>query len=166
MGNFTALSVLVVATEREEAYCWSQHSPSRRQHLIAPDGRVVIEREHSDASIKYDCVFKASRRGNISSFTAQIAKVQHRDIVDHFDDLLERLPAIPERYKDKELGSISNVDVLFAMQWAESEWLSVMRTTVAHCWRHTQMLDDDMYDLVESFHKLQTRALTHSSLGT
>nr|CCA19380.1 AlNc14C70G4821 [Albugo laibachii Nc14] len=35
--------------------------------------------------------------GITSSFKAQIAKIQHRHIVDHFDNLLERLPAIPER---------------------------------------------------------------------
>nr|CCA25185.1 PREDICTED: similar to tigger transposable element derived 4 putative [Albugo laibachii Nc14] len=54
--------------------------------------------------------------GITSSFEAQIAKIQHRHIVDRFDDLLERLPAIPEGYKDKEIGSLFNVDVLSTMQ--------------------------------------------------
>ena len=102
----------------------------------------------------------------ISSFKAQIAKIQHRHIVDRFDDLLERLTAILERYKDKEIGFLFNVDLLSAMQWDEPARLSVTRTTIAHCWRHTQILDDDMYELVESFHKLQTSALTQSSLVT
>nr|CCA26028.1 AlNc14C341G10796 [Albugo laibachii Nc14] len=102
----------------------------------------------------------------ISSFKAQIAKIQHRHIVDRFDELLERLSAIPERYKDKEVVSLFNVDVLSAMQWAESAWMSVTRMTIPHCWRHTQILDDDMYELVESFLKLQSSALTQCSLGT
>nr|CCA26654.1 AlNc14C399G11355 [Albugo laibachii Nc14] len=103
--------------------------------------------------------------GIIILFKAQIAKIQHRHVVDRFDDLLGRLPAIPERYKENEIGSLFNLDVLSAMQWAESAWLSATRRTIAHCWRHTQILDDDMYELVKSIYKLQTSALTQISLG-
>ena len=87
----------------------------------------------------------------ISSFKGQIAKIQHFHIVDRFDYLLERLPAIPERYKDKEIGSLFNVDVLSAMQWAKSAWLSATRTTIAHCWRHTQILNDVCMSLSRVF---------------
>nr|CCA19284.1 DNA binding protein putative [Albugo laibachii Nc14] len=64
LDDVNALSAMVVATERADAYCWSPHPPSRRQRLIAPDGRVAIERESTDASTKYDCLSTASRRGN------------------------------------------------------------------------------------------------------
>ena len=40
----------------------------------------------------------------MSSFESQIAQIQHRQIVDRFDAILKRLPAFPERYKDKKLA--------------------------------------------------------------
>nr|CCA26563.1 AlNc14C387G11268 [Albugo laibachii Nc14] len=46
MDDVSALSALVVPTERADAYCWSAHPLSRRQRLIAPDGRVDIEQPH------------------------------------------------------------------------------------------------------------------------
>nr|CCA18891.1 AlNc14C58G4354 [Albugo laibachii Nc14] len=55
MDDVKVLFALVVAAERAYAR-WSSHPPSRRQHLIAPDGRVAIECEASNASAKYDCL--------------------------------------------------------------------------------------------------------------
>nr|CCA23917.1 AlNc14C213G8957 [Albugo laibachii Nc14] len=40
------------------------------------------------------------------------------------------------------------------MQWAQEAWEIVMCTTVANCWHHTKMIDDDVYELVESIKQL------------
>nr|CCA16020.1 AlNc14C17G1808 [Albugo laibachii Nc14] len=40
------------------------------------------------------------------------------------------------------------------MQWAQEAWEIVMCTTVANCWHHTKMIDDDVYELVESITQL------------
>ena len=143
------------------------------RHILLPVDNVSSHRmDESLSNVKLQSLppnttafLQPQDAGIMSSFKAQIAKIQHRHIVDRFDDLLGRLPAILDRYKDKEIDSLFNVDVLSAMQWAESTWLSVTRTTIAHCWRHTQILDDDMYELVKSIYKLQTSALTQISLG-
>ena len=58
--------------------------------------------------------------------------------------------------------------LMSAMQLAASTWLTVTRTIIAHCWIHTHTYWMSTWhdELVESFHKLRTSALTqiHSGL--
>ena len=96
--------------------------------------------------------------GIISSFKSQISKIQHRYVVDRFDDLLRRILDVGDDCVEKEIDSLFNVDVLVAMRWAEAAWSKVTRATILHCWRHTKILDEDIYELVESFDKLRASA--------
>lgn len=41
------------------------------------------------------------------------------------------------------------MDVLKAMRGAKDAWEMVTKTTITNCWRHTGILDDDIYELVE-----------------
>lgn len=93
--------------------------------------------------------------GIISAFKAQISRIKNRYVVDRFDDVLESLPTIEEASREKAADALFSVDVLVAMRWAEEAWAQVTSTTIAHCWRHTRVLDEDMYELVEGFDELR-----------
>lgn len=96
--------------------------------------------------------------GIISSFKSKISRIQHRHVVDMFDEVLSRISEVEKVNIEKEIDSLFHVDVLVAMQWAQKAWSKVTPTTISHCWRHTRILDEDMYELVESMGKLQVAA--------
>nr|CCA17365.1 jerky putative [Albugo laibachii Nc14] len=97
--------------------------------------------------------------GIISSFKAQIRKIQHHYIADRFDDVMRRISDTGDDCVEKEIDSFFNVDVLVAMRWAETAWSKVTRTTILHCSHHTKILDAEIYELVESFEKLRASAI-------
>lgn len=41
------------------------------------------------------------------------------------------------------------MDELVVMQWAQQAWSTVTHTTISNCWRHTNILDEDMYELTD-----------------
>ena len=92
--------------------------------------------------------------GIISSFKTQINKIQHRFIADRFDDVLRRISETGYDCVEKEIDSLFNGDVLVAMRWAETAWSKVTRTMILHCWRYTQIFDEEIYELVQSIEKL------------
>nr|CCA22959.1 putative CENPB/ARS binding proteinlike protein [Albugo laibachii Nc14] len=97
--------------------------------------------------------------GIISSFKAQIRKIQHHYIADRFDDVMRRISDTGDDCVEKKIDPLFNVDVLIAMRWAETAWSMVTRTTILHYWRHTQILDEEIHELVESFEKLRASAI-------
>lgn len=92
--------------------------------------------------------------GIISSFKSAIGELRNRHVVDKLDDLLLRVAADDEENIDKLVESLHNVDILTAMRWANEAWSSVTKSTIANCWRHTGILDSDIYELVDSIEKL------------
>nr|CCA19123.1 AlNc14C64G4572 [Albugo laibachii Nc14] len=97
--------------------------------------------------------------GIISSFKAQISMIQHRYIADRFEDVLRRISDTGDDCVEKEMDSLFNVNILVAMRWVETARSKVTRTTILHCWRHTQILDEKIYELPESFKKLRASAI-------
>lgn len=93
--------------------------------------------------------------GIIRQFKAQLSKHQTRHVLDCLEKLLERAEAEGSECQRRDVDRVYNVDILTAMRWAQEAWKSVTDTTIENCWRHTQILDDDMYELVDSLEKFR-----------
>ncbi|KAF1327258.1 Integrase catalytic core protein, partial [Globisporangium splendens] len=50
---------------------------------------------------------------------------------------------------ERETDALHQADVLQAMQWAEEAWQHVASSSIANCWRHAKILDEEMYELVD-----------------
>lgn len=98
--------------------------------------------------------------GIIAAFKARIRKMQQRRVVDLFDELLSQEDDIGE----KDVDALFNVDVLTAMRWAEEAWHEVSSEAITRCWQHTQILDEEMFELVENFKKLRAGQLSLQQL--
>lgn len=83
--------------------------------------------------------------GVIRQFKVQIRRQQTHHVLGAIELELERQVATTN--PTHRLGQIYKIDVLTAMQWAQVAWAAVTAATIAACWRHTQVLDDDMYGL-------------------
>lgn len=74
------------------------------------------------------------------------------------------MPTINESEREMSVNALFNVDVLVVMRWASEAWSQVSSTSISHCWRHTQVLDEDMYELVDSIEKLRVTPPTMRDL--
>nr|CCA23138.1 PREDICTED: similar to tigger transposable element derived 4 putative [Albugo laibachii Nc14] len=92
--------------------------------------------------------------GFIQSFKSKLEQMKTRYIVGKLDELLDKVPEPGNENVETQIDSLYNVDVLQAMQWAKEAWKTVTSTTVSNCWRHTKIIDDDVYELVESIKQL------------
>nr|CCA27080.1 AlNc14C452G11741 [Albugo laibachii Nc14] len=92
--------------------------------------------------------------GTIQSFKSKLEQLKTRYIVGKFDRLLDKAAEVGNENVDTQIESLYTVDVLQAMQWDQEAWEMVTRTTVANCWRHTKIIDDEVYELVESIKQL------------
>lgn len=91
--------------------------------------------------------------GIIQAFKKAIDKVRRRYIVDRFDEMLTFNVHNKEDI-ERDFDSLYVVDVLTAMTWAKQAWAAVTSTTIAHCWQHTGIVDDEIYELVAEVEKL------------
>ena len=55
----------------------------------------------------------------------------------------------------EEIGVLCRVDVLEAMRWAQDAWESATKSTVTNYWNHTEILDEDVYELVERIDRIR-----------
>ena len=74
--------------------------------------------------------------------------------MDKFDELLDKAEEVGNQNVETQIEFLCTVDVLQAMQWAQEAWETVTRPTVANCWHHTEIIDDEVYELVESIKQL------------
>nr|CCA15961.1 peptidase putative [Albugo laibachii Nc14] len=91
---------------------------------------------------------------NVTSFKSKSEQLKTRHIVGMFDELLDKAAEVGNENIETQIESLYTLDVLQAMQSAQEAWEIVMCTTVANCWRHTKMIDDEVYELVESIKQL------------
>lgn len=89
--------------------------------------------------------------GVIKAFKAKIRELQQMRIVDRLDELLDRAGDSP--IDDNDIEALHLTDVLEAMRWAELAWMEVSHNTIANCWRHTRILDEDVYELIEQMQR-------------
>ena len=74
--------------------------------------------------------------------------------VGKFNELLDEAAEVGNENVETQIESFYTVDVFQAIPWAQEAWEMVTRTTVANCWRHTKIIDDEVYELVESIKQL------------
>lgn len=91
----------------------------------------------------------------ISTFLANVARGQHSYVVDKFDELLESVSEQGEEVSERVTDALFTIGVLVAMRWALEAWEQVTSTTIFHRWRLTQVLYENLYELVEKFSKLR-----------
>lgn len=101
--------------------------------------------------------------GVISAFKAHYANLQQQHEVERFDELLARIDSSNDTHTTAS-DSLFMIDILKAMQWTEEAWAAVSSGKIRNCWRYTQILDEDKFELVESFSKLRTGAPTVQQL--
>nr|CCA27166.1 AlNc14C468G11822 [Albugo laibachii Nc14] len=92
--------------------------------------------------------------GIIQSFKSKLEQLKTRYIVGKFNELLDKAAEVGNENVETQIESLYTVDVLRAMQWAQEAWETVTSTTVANCWRHTKIIDDEVYELVESIKQI------------
>lgn len=92
--------------------------------------------------------------GIIRSFKAHVNRLKNRHYIDAFDDMIKHSDDIGKKNVDEDFESLFHVDILVAMQWAQQAWEAVTKSTVANCWRHTGVIDEGFYELVQSMEKL------------
>lgn len=92
--------------------------------------------------------------GIIRQFKAQVRKRQNRHALDHLDSVIEQAPTMSIVEIEEAVASYNHIDILVAMRWAQEAWDKVTSASISGCWRHTGILDDDMYSLVDSIEKL------------
>nr|CCA15793.1 PREDICTED: similar to tigger transposable element derived 4 putative [Albugo laibachii Nc14] len=92
--------------------------------------------------------------GLIQSFKIKLEQLKTWYIVGKFDELLDKAAEVGNENVETQIESLYTVDVLQAMQWAHETWETVTSTTEANCWSHTKIIDDEVYELVESIKQL------------
>ena len=92
--------------------------------------------------------------GIIRSFKAHVNELKNRYYVDKLDDLFDSSQDEKESF-DSSASALFHVDILVAMQWAKQAWEEVTSSTIKNCWRHTGILDDDLYELVRSMERVR-----------
>lgn len=96
--------------------------------------------------------------GIIQSFKAQINHQKHHYYVRQLDNLLERVAEVDKESISEHTKLLFDVDVLTAMRWAQQAWAAVTSATIENCWRHTQILDEEIYELQGAMEKLRVGA--------
>nr|CCA25053.1 PREDICTED: similar to Tigger transposable elementderived protein 6 putative [Albugo laibachii Nc14] len=99
--------------------------------------------------------------GIIRNFKSMISKKKALYYADRLNKILSRFG---EDGHETLLEAIDNVDVLVAMRWAQEAWASVTCTTISNCWRHTGILDEELYELIEGVAKLFVWSLSMQQL--
>nr|CCA19874.1 PREDICTED: similar to Tigger transposable elementderived protein 6 putative [Albugo laibachii Nc14] len=92
--------------------------------------------------------------GVIRNFKSIISKKKALYYADRLDEILSRFGEDGQETLERVLEAIGNVDVFVAMRWAQAAWASVTCTTITYCWRHTEILDEELYELIEGVAKL------------
>nr|CCA22622.1 PREDICTED: similar to tigger transposable element derived 6 putative [Albugo laibachii Nc14] len=92
--------------------------------------------------------------GIIRNFNSMMSKKKALYYVDRLDEILSRFREDEQETLERELETIGNVDVRVAMRWVQEVWASLICTTISNCWRHTGILDEELYELIEGVAKV------------
>nr|CCA27957.1 PREDICTED: similar to Tigger transposable elementderived protein 6 putative [Albugo laibachii Nc14] len=92
--------------------------------------------------------------GIICNFKIIISKKKALYYADQLDEILSRFVEDGQETLEREFDAIGNVDVLVAMRWEQEAWESVTCMTISNCWRHTGILDEELYEIIEGVAKL------------
>ncbi|KAF0712278.1 Aste57867_4880 [Aphanomyces stellatus] len=92
--------------------------------------------------------------GIIQAFKKRIGTLRSQYVVDKFDKLVETIGVADKENFTAHVNKLHDVSLLQALDWAKDAWQDVTRDTIANCWRHTGILDDDMYELIDRMNNL------------
>ncbi|KAF0771165.1 hypothetical protein AaE_002478 [Aphanomyces astaci] len=92
--------------------------------------------------------------GVIQAFKNKIGALRALHIVEKFDKLVATADESDKENFASLVNKLHEVSLLQAMEWAKEAWHSVTQDTIANCWRHTGILDEEMYELIESMNNL------------
>lgn len=109
-------------------------------------------------------VLQPQDAGIIRAFKAAVRRAKNRHVVDKLDDMLQQAAASGTELNEQDAGSVLDVDVLLAMRWAQTAWSEVTQSTIANCWRHTRILDDDIYELMSAVERMRVSPPSLSQL--
>ncbi|KAG9416340.1 hypothetical protein AC1031_000739 [Aphanomyces cochlioides] len=88
--------------------------------------------------------------GVIHMFKAKVNRLKAKYFIRKFDEWLANRDDGSKENDERDISRLHEVSVLQAMEWAKEAWLEVSSTSISNCWRHTQILDEEMYELVHS----------------
>nr|CCA14149.1 AlNc14C2G257 [Albugo laibachii Nc14] len=83
-----------------------------------------------------------------------ISKKKAMYYADRLDEFLSRFEEDGQEILERDLETIGNDDVIVAMWWVQDAWASVICISIFNCWRHTRILDEELYELIEGVAKL------------
>ncbi|KAH9106202.1 hypothetical protein AeMF1_018118 [Aphanomyces euteiches] len=90
--------------------------------------------------------------GVVRSFKAKISKLKAQSTIQKAENLLATVGK--ENMTQSHVKKLFEVDLVEAMRWAQTAWNEVTPSTIANCWRHTAILDEDLYELNTSMNRM------------
>ncbi|RHY53117.1 hypothetical protein DYB34_008285 [Aphanomyces astaci] len=116
------------------------------------EGRRIL-RDVTQAYAKQD-IFNIQDAGVIQAFKNKIGALRALHFVQKFDKLVATGDESDKENFASLVNKLHEVSPLQAMEWAKEAWRSVTQDTIANRWRHTGVLDEEMYELIESMNNL------------
>ncbi|CAK4676550.1 unnamed protein product [Aphanomyces euteiches] len=92
--------------------------------------------------------------GVIQAFKSKITALRAQHLVDKFDALLETADESNKENFASLVNKLHEVSLLQALGWAKEAWHCVSRDTIINCWRHTGIIDEDIYELIDSMRNM------------
>lgn len=102
--------------------------------------------------------------GVIRTFKTKISALQNKHVVDNLDALLERAASHGAASIEDELQHLHDTDVLTAMLWAQQAWSYTSSTVMRNCWKRTQVLNEELFELVSNLSRLRIEPPTIRNL--
>ncbi|KAF0707607.1 Aste57867_6581 [Aphanomyces stellatus] len=92
--------------------------------------------------------------GIIQAFKARIGVLRSTFLVERFDKLVESVDESDKENFGSLVNKLHEVTLLQALEWAKEAWHGVTQQTIVNCWRHTGILDEEVYELIDSMRNL------------
>lgn len=140
-------------------------SENRRQRVAISLNRLGLSRrtllpsaQHhgSPATTEYrrDCIFQVA-----SHVDSNVV------IVERLDKLLKQEGKEGLAASEHDIAKLYDATVVYTMRWALAAWEEVSCITVASCWHHTGILEENIYELIATMDKLRLASLSIASLA-
>ncbi|KAH9151114.1 hypothetical protein AeRB84_006202 [Aphanomyces euteiches] len=88
--------------------------------------------------------------GIIRMFKSKVEELKGKLNVAKFDSFVESLDVGDIENAHARASKLHEMTVLEAMEIANGAWKSLKSSAIANCWRHTEILGEEMYELVDA----------------
>ncbi|CAK4971503.1 unnamed protein product, partial [Aphanomyces euteiches] len=92
--------------------------------------------------------------GIIRKFKAKIEEMKTLSMLRKFDELFASYDENDKENFHLKVNKLHEVTLIEAMQWAVSAWNQFDARSIANCWRHVNIFDEDMYELDDKFRQV------------